>query len=101
MAEIDPERIREFLINTNAPALFVFILADLEKGSVAHQALTEVLFDLDAAEDPEKAPLRNLSDQKVREGVVNCVVCYLEIRAVAERLMLKFIRPPKPWWKFW
>jgi hypothetical protein len=72
--------------------------AELDENSEAHAALSDVLFDGEQASDPDNAPVRDLSDPKVRAGVVHCAMQYPEVAEAATKVFREIQRP---WWKFW
>jgi hypothetical protein len=99
MARIDPNELRQFLLDERLPGIaYALIWGELEENSKAYAALSEVLFDCAAAKDANGAPLRDLSDPKVRAGVTDCAMRYPEVFEAAAKMMRDVRRP---WWKFW
>ena len=88
MPQIDPFELRQILLDEATPGMiFMLIWSELDEESEAYRALTEVLFDHDAVDDPEQAPNRDLSDPSVKTNVADCAARYPEIHAAAERVI--------------
>jgi hypothetical protein len=104
MSKIDTNQLRALLSDENLPGTFYMLIwADVEENSEAYRALSDALFDHAAADDPDEAPARDLSDPSVRQRVVDCVLKYPEVRAATEQALRETFsqQAAKPWWKFW
>jgi hypothetical protein len=99
MARADANELRDFLLDEHLPgAAYILIWGEVEEGTTGHSALSQVLFAQSAVDDPDDAPVRDLSDPRVRAGVVQCALTYPEVAAAATKLLR---RSRKPWWRFW
>ena len=99
MAPVDPNELRKFLGDNELPGItYMLIWAEVDEESEGYIALSEVLFDREAVDDPEDAPTRDLSDLKVRAGVIDCAIRYPEIGRATAKIMHRLRRP---WWKLW
>ena len=99
MVRVQPNELREFLSNKDLPGItYMLLWGELDEESEGYRSLSKVLFDYESVDDPDKAPNRDLSDLKVRAGVVDCAIRYPEVGQAAAQLMRRI---QKPWWKFW
>ena len=88
MLHIDPFHLRQILLDETTPGmLFMLIWSDLDENSDAYRALSEVLFDHAAVNNPDDAPTRDLSDPSLKRNVADCAARFPEVHAAAERVI--------------
>ena len=99
-----PESFREALLDPRLPGVaYMLVWGELSEGSQGHLALSQVLFDCEAAPSPDDAPTRDLSDASVRQGVYDCAMRYPDVRQACEKVLgeIGAAKTSRPWWKFW
>ena len=75
---IEPQIIRKVLCGDNFPALaYVLIWNELDENSESFRVLSRILFDHDAVDNPENAPIRTVTPA-IRSAVADCVLKYTE-----------------------
>ncbi len=102
--ELDAAGFRRVLLDAELPGLaYALVWGELREGSEARDALSRVLFDSDAVSDPDEAPIRDLSDPAVRQGIYECAIQYPEVRAACEKLLREtgWAGRARPWWRRW